>query len=165
MVPDVVTVAKGLGGGVPIGAAIAYGADVAALLGAGQHGTTYGGNPLASAAGLAVLHAIERDGLLATTRATGARLRDGVEALGHPVVESVRGEGLLLAISLTRPIGPAVVAQALAAGFIVNAVAPDAVRLAPPLVITSDQADSFVAALPQILDAAVAASDPTTDGH
>ena len=154
--PDVVTVAKGLGGGIPIGAAIAMNERAAGLLGAGQHATTYGGNPVSCAAGLAVLHAIERDDLLSNVRRVGARLRDGVTGLGHPMVAGVRGEGLLLAVALTEPVAAAVAAAALEAGFIVNAVTPDAVRLAPALVLTPGQADSFVAALPGILAAALA---------
>jgi acetylornithine/N-succinyldiaminopimelate aminotransferase len=159
--PDVVTVAKGLGGGIPIGAAIAMNERAAGLLGAGQHATTYGGNPVSCAAGLAVLHAIERDDLLTNVRRVGARLRDGVTNLGHPLVAGVRGEGLLLAVALTEPVAAAVATAALDAGFIVNAVTPDAVRLAPALVLTPSQADSFVAALPGILAAAVAAPEPT----
>ena len=152
VVPDVVTVAKGLGGGIPIGAAVALGERAAGLLGAGQHGTTYGGNPVSAAAGLAVLHAIERDDLLANVQRVGERLRAGVQALGHPLVAGVRGEGLLLgdrpARAGRRPGG----GDALDHGFIVNAVAPDTLRLAPALVLTADQADSFLAALPAILD-------------
>jgi acetylornithine/N-succinyldiaminopimelate aminotransferase len=153
VVPDVITVAKGLGGGIPIGAAIAMNGRAATLLGAGQHATTYGGNPVSCAAGLAVLHAIERDDLLANVRRVGARLRDGVIGLGHPVVADVRGEGLLLAVALTQPVAAAAADAALERGFIVNAVAPDALRLAPALILAPDQADSFVAALPEILGA------------
>ena len=154
VVPDVVTSAKGLGAGIPIGAAIAFGPRNAALLGAGQHGTTFGGNPVASAAGLATLHAIARDDVLANVRAVGSALRQGIAALGHPLIADIRGEGLLLGIALAEPVGPAVVQAALAAGFIVNAVRPDTVRLAPPLVLTAEQASSFVTALPSILDTA-----------
>jgi acetylornithine/N-succinyldiaminopimelate aminotransferase len=155
VVPDVMTLAKGLGGGIPVGAVVAFGPRNAALLGAGQHGTTFGGNPVAAAAGLAVLHAVERDGLLENVRVVGRHLRDGITGLGHPLVEGVRGEGLLLGVALTEPVGPQVVPAALAAGFIVNAARPDTIRLAPPLVLTTAQADTFVAALPAILDAAV----------
>ena len=154
VVPDVMTLAKGLGGGIPIGAVVAFGPANAALLGAGQHGSTFGGNPVASAAGLAVLHAVERDGLLENAEVVGRHLRDAVTALGHPLVEGVRGEGLLLGIALTRPLGALVVEAALARGFIVNSARPDTIRLAPPLVLTTAQADTFVAALPDILDTA-----------
>jgi acetylornithine/N-succinyldiaminopimelate aminotransferase len=148
IVPDVVTVAKGLGGGYPIGACIGLG-EAAGLLGAGSHGTTFGGNPVAAAAGLAVLHAIERDGLLDNATRVGARLRDGVPS--HPLVSGSRGVGLLVAIELAEPIALRVAAAALAAGFIVNAVAPTVLRLAPPLILSGDQAGEFLAALPEIL--------------
>jgi acetylornithine aminotransferase len=152
VVPDAVTVAKGLGGGVPIGALIAFG-DAAHLLTAGQHGSTFGGNPLASAAGLAVIDAIESQGLLGHARAAGQHLADTVLALGHPLVTGVRGAGLLRAITLARDVAPQLAAAARTAGFIVNPVAPDAIRLAPPLVVTTDQLDEFVSALPALLDA------------
>ncbi len=138
--PDAVTLAKGLGGGFPIGAIVAFGERPARLLGRGQHGTTFGGNPVAAAAALATLGVIERDDLLAHVRATGAALRADIEAAGNPLIAGVRGRGLLLAVTLTRPVAAEVAAAALAAGFIVNAVAPDAIRLAPPLILTPDQA-------------------------
>lgn len=146
--PDVITVAKGLGGGVPIGACIGLG-DAAHLLGPGSHGTTFGGNPMAAVAGLAVLHIIERDGLLDNATRVGARLRDGLPS--HPLLAGARGAGLLVAIELTQPVASRVAAAALAAGFIVNPVAPDAIRLAPPLILSADQADEFLVALPEIL--------------
>jgi acetylornithine/N-succinyldiaminopimelate aminotransferase len=148
--PDVVTVAKGLGAGFPVGACIALGGS-ADLLGPGSHGTTFGGNPVAAIAGLAVLTVIERDGLLDNVVATGNHLRKGIEALGHPLVAGVRGEGLLLAITLTEPVAQHVVDTALEAGFIVNNVTPDAVRLAPPLILGTADADAFLTALPEIL--------------
>lgn len=140
VVPDVVTVAKGLGGGFPVGAAIAFGERAATLLGRGQHGTTFGGNPVAAAAGLATLGVIERDGLLENVRRVGVVLTSEIEAAGNPLVAGVRGRGLLLAVQLTRPVAADVAAAALEAGFVVNAVAPDAIRLAPPLILTADQA-------------------------
>lgn len=148
IVPDVVTVAKGLGGGFPIGACIGIGA-AADLLGPGSHGSTFGGNPVAAAAGLAVLHAIERDGLLENAAEVGARLRDGVPS--HPMVAGARGAGLLVAIELAEPVAARAAAGALAAGFIVNPVAPTALRLAPPLILSAGQADEFLVALPEIL--------------
>ncbi len=140
VVPDVVTLAKGLGGGFPIGAVIGYGERAATLLGRGQHGTTFGGNPVAAAAALATLGVIERDALLDQVREVGALLREEVEMCGSPLVREVRGRGLLLAVVLNAPVAAQVAARALEAGFIVNAVAPDAVRLAPPLILTPDQA-------------------------
>jgi acetylornithine aminotransferase len=155
VVPDAVTLAKGLAGGVPIGALITYGANVTGLLTGGQHGSTFGGNPLACAAGLATIRTIEADGLLAHAAALGQHLTDAVLALDHPRVRGVRGRGLLLAITLNEPVATSVMHLARGGGFLVNAVAPDAVRLAPPLILTEPQADSFVRALPDLLVAAV----------
>ncbi|HSR24733.1 MAG TPA: acetylornithine transaminase [Candidatus Eisenbacteria bacterium] len=151
--PDVVTLAKGLGGGLPIGACVAFG-DAAELLGPGQHGSTFGGNPVACAAALAVLDTIARDDLCGRAKSLGERLVRTVTGLGHPLVREVRGAGLMLGIVLAAPVAPAVEAAARARGFLVNAVAPDVVRLVPPLVLTDTQADSFLAALPDLLDAA-----------
>jgi acetylornithine aminotransferase len=158
IVPDVLTLAKGLGGGLPIGAAVAFGDRAAHLLGRGQHGTTFGGNPVSAAAALATLQVIERDHLLSHVQEVGATLRDGVQACGHPLVAGVRGEGLLLGIALARPIASEAASAALDAGFVVNAVNASTLRLAPPLVLTGDQARSFAAALPDVLDAAAADS-------
>ncbi|GAB3080403.1 acetylornithine transaminase [Pedococcus soli] len=158
IVPDAITLAKGLGGGVPIGALVTFGSDVSGLLTVGQHGSTFGGNPLAAAAGLAVIDTIEEQGLLAHTTAAGQHLADAVAALQHPLVTGVRGKGLLRAITLAEPVAAHVAAAARDAGFIVNPVAPDALRLAPPLVVTTDQLDLFVAALPGLLDAALDAT-------
>ena len=152
--PDVVTAAKGIAGGFPIGALIALGDGPGAMLGPGQHGTTFGGNPVACAAGLATLHVVERDGLLEHARVVGERLRDGILGLGHPLVADVRGHGLLLGLALTHPVAGAAAAAALEAGLIVNAVAPDTLRIAPPLVLSAEQADDVVAALPAVLDLA-----------
>jgi acetylornithine/N-succinyldiaminopimelate aminotransferase len=150
--PDLVTVAKGLGAGIPIGACIGLGA-AADLLQPGNHGTTFGGNPVATIAGLAVMTVIERDGLLANVVAVGNHLASGIEALDHPLVAGVRGKGLLLAIELTQPVSGQVAARALESGFVVNNPIPDAIRLAPPYILTKADADSFVAALPGLLDA------------
>jgi len=150
IVPDVVTLAKGLGGGLPIGACIGVG-PCGAALGKGDHGSTFGGNPIACAAALAVLDTIERDGLLAHVTEVGARLAAGIEAIDHPLVAGVRGTGLWRAIVLTAPVAAAVEAAARQAGFLVNAVQPDAIRLAPPLILTADEADAWIAALPGIL--------------
>lgn len=151
--PDVVALAKGLGGGFPVGAIIAYGA-AASLLGPGSHGSTFAGNPIAATAALATIHVIERDDLLQRTVETGAALQTAIMNLAEPAITAVRGVGLLLAIELSEEIAPAVAAAALNAGFIVNAVAPDAIRLAPPLILTPHEAETFVAALPQILKSA-----------
>ena len=150
---DVVTFAKGLGNGFPIGACVAIGA-AASLLGPGSHGTTFGGNPVAAAAGLAVLGIIERDGLLARVREAGDHLAAAITGLGHPQVVTVRGQGLLRGVVLADDIAPAVADAALAAGFVINAPRPNVLRLAPPLIITDDQLDTFVRALPALLKAA-----------
>jgi len=155
VVPDLVTVAKGLGSGFPVGACLAVG-PAAELLAPGDHGTTFGGNPVAAVAGLATLAAIERDGLLEQVTRTGTHMAERVERLGHPLVHSVRGRGLLRAVELTEPVAPTVVRVALDAGFIVNATGPTTLRLAPPLILTTAQADTFVDALPALLDDAAA---------
>ncbi|MCM2429475.1 acetylornithine transaminase [Streptomyces sp. RKAG337] len=150
--PDVVTLAKGLGGGLPIGATIAFGA-AADLLTPGQHGTTFGGNPVSCAAALAVLDTIAADGILDNVKRQGDRLRHGIEALGHPLVDHVRGAGLLLGIVLTEPLAPQVQQAAQDAGLLVNAAVPDTVRLAPPLILGDDEVEVFLQALPAVLDA------------
>jgi acetylornithine/N-succinyldiaminopimelate aminotransferase len=158
IVPDAITVAKGLGAGVPIGALVTFGPDVSGLLAAGQHGTTFGGNPLAAAAGLAVLDTIEKDDLLAHATSVGEHLVGSVAALRHPMVRGVRGAGLLRAIELSDAVAAVVADRALAAGFIINAPTPDVIRLAPPLVVTEAQVDSFVTALPALLQGLETAS-------
>ncbi|WP_414629144.1 acetylornithine transaminase [Streptomyces xanthochromogenes] len=156
--PDVITLAKGLGGGLPIGATVAFGA-AAELLTPGQHGSTFGGNPLACAAALAVLEAVEKEGLLPHVTRVGGRLRDGIENLGHPLVREVRGAGLLLGIALGEPVAARVQRAAQDAGFLVNAAGPGVVRLAPALNVPEERADALVAALPAILDAAYGTAD------
>ncbi|WFF09786.1 acetylornithine transaminase [Micromonospora sp. WMMD1076] len=158
--PDVITLAKGLGGGLPLGACLAFG-RAADLLTPGSHGTTFGGNPISCAAALAVVSTIAQEGLLDHVKRVGERLRRGVEALGHPLVREVRGAGLLLGVVLDQPVSAAAVAALREAGFLVNPVQPDVVRLAPPLILTAAQADAFLAALPAALSAAAPA--PTTD--
>lgn len=150
--PDVITLAKGLGGGLPIGATLAFG-PAAELLTPGQHGSTFGGNPVACAAGLAVLETIEKEGLLGHVTRVGERLRFGVEALEHPLVREVRGAGLLLGIALGEPVAARVQRAAQDAGFLVNAAGADVVRLAPALTLPQERADALVAALPAILEA------------
>ena len=152
IVPDAVTVAKGLGGGVPVGALVTFGPEVTGLLTPGQHGTTFGGNPLATAAALAVLEAVERDGLVEHARAAGEHLARAIMALGHPLVAEVRGAGLLRAVQLTADVAAVVAARAQDAGFIVNPVTPSALRIAPPLIVTTAELDTFVDALPALLD-------------
>jgi acetylornithine/N-succinyldiaminopimelate aminotransferase len=154
---DVVTVAKGLGGGLPVGACIGIG-PAGSLLGPGNHGSTFGGNPVVAAAALAVLDTIEADGLLENARKLGERLREG---LAHPGVTEVRGRGLLIGLDLDGPYAAAVVRAAQARGFIVNDCTPTRIRLAPPLVLTEAQADEFLAAWPAVLDDARPAGSGT----
>jgi acetylornithine aminotransferase len=151
VLPDVLTLAKGLGGGLPIGACLGLGACGAGFA-KGDHGSTFGGNPVACAAALAVLEVIERDGLLAHVADVGERLAAGVAAVQHPLLAGVRGLGLWRAIVLTAESAPEVEAAARRAGFLVNAVQPDAIRLAPPLILSAAEADEFTAALPGILN-------------
>jgi len=149
--PDVITLAKGLAGGIPIGACIARGV-AGALFQPGNHGTTFGGNPVACAAALAVLDTIEKDGLLDNARAMGERLRAGLGA-DERVVET-RGAGLLIGLSLDGDYAAAVVGVARERGFLVNAPAADRIRLAPPLIIDAAEVDALVGAWPTILTAA-----------
>ncbi|WUI03674.1 acetylornithine transaminase [Spirillospora sp. NBC_00431] len=158
--PDVLTLAKGLGGGLPIGACVAFGPH-GDLFAKGDHGSTFGGNPVSAAAALAVLTTIEKDGLLAAAATVGETLAGGLRAIDHPLLGGVRGRGLWRAAVLTGPHAPAVEAAARDAGFLINAVAPDALRIAPPLILTAGQTRSFTAAFPAILDAAA----PTTENR
>lgn len=151
VVPDLITIAKGLGNGFPVGACLALGAT-ADLMYPGSHGTTFGGNPVAAVAALAVLGVIERDGLLDRARRNGDQLARDIETLDHPLIAEVRGRGLLRGVVLTEPVAPAVSDAALDAGFIINAPRPNVLRLAPPLIIGADDLSSFVQALPGLLD-------------
>ena len=160
--PDVVTLAKGLGGGFPIGAVVALGSRAAGLLGTGQHGTTFGGNPVAAAAALATLGVLERDDVLSHARELSDRWSAALLA-SSPLVTEVRAVGLLIAVELAGPIAAQVADQALDAGFIVNPVTPTALRLAPPLILTWDQARTFVdflASLPASLVAPAGTAEP-----
>ncbi|WP_043263565.1 acetylornithine transaminase [Streptomyces sp. CT34] len=155
---DVITLAKGLGGGLPIGATLAFG-PAADLLTPGLHGSTFSGNPVVCAGALAVLDTIEADGILDHVKRVGERLRAGTEALAHPLVSQVRGAGLLLGIVLTEPLAPRVQQAAQDAGLLVNAVAPDVIRLAPPLIVSDEEADRFLRKLPGVLNTARQAAD------
>ncbi|WP_131741777.1 acetylornithine transaminase [Actinomadura roseirufa] len=148
--PDVLTLAKGLGGGLPISACVGLGAYGSVLV-KGDHGSTFGGNPVSCAAALAVVDTIERDGLLVHVAEAGKVLADGIRGLEHPLVAEVRGRGLWRAIVLTERCAAAVEGAARDAGFLVNAVRPDAVRLSPPLILSFEEIRSFVTALPSVL--------------
>jgi acetylornithine/N-succinyldiaminopimelate aminotransferase len=150
--PDVLTLAKGLGGGLPIGACIGFG-DAGTAFHKGDHGSTFGGNPVACAAALAVLDTIEAEGLLEHAAAVGRQLADGLAQVSHPLLRGVRGRGLWLAAVLTQPLAAQAEAAARDAGFLVNAVQPDAIRLAPALILGHDQAAAFLDAWPAILEA------------
>ncbi|MGZ6744176.1 MAG: aminotransferase class III-fold pyridoxal phosphate-dependent enzyme, partial [Nocardioides sp.] len=152
VVPDVVTVAKGLAGGFPVGAMIGLG-RAADLFSPGNHGTTFGGNPVACAAALAVVGTIESQGLLEHVTTLGQKLRDGLAA--DPRVTEVRGQGLLVGLDLDADASAEVFDAALAHGFIVNNPTPRRIRLAPPLVLTEADVTAFLAAWPAILDEAM----------
>ncbi len=158
MRPDVLTLAKGLGGGLPIGAVVATG-RAAALFGPGSHGSTFGGNPASCAAALAVLDAIESDGLLGRVGELSKALSTGLVERSHGLVDHVRGRGLLLAAVLHEPPAVDLERACRAEGLIVNAVAPDAIRIAPPLVLTdqdvADALDRWDAACAQVVRAKV----------
>jgi len=148
---DIITVAKGLGNGFPVGACIAT-ETASRLLGPGSHGSTFGGNPVAAIAGLAVLSVIERDDLLAHAKILGEYLEKTIMGLDHRLIAGVRGRGLLQAVILAEPVAAAVVDAALAAGFVINAPRPDVLRLAPPLIISATELDGFVRLLPSLLN-------------
>jgi acetylornithine/N-succinyldiaminopimelate aminotransferase len=149
--PDVITLAKALGGGLPMGATLAFG-DAAELRGAGSHGSTFGGNPISAAAALAVLDTIRDEGLLERAKELEQRFTAGIEGLGHAGISGVRGKGALLGVVLTAPVAGELEARLRDAGYLTNAVAPGVLRLAPSLVLTDAQVDAFVAALPAALD-------------
>jgi acetylornithine aminotransferase len=151
--PDIITLAKGLAGGLPLGAVIAQGV-AADVLAPGDHGSTFGGNPVSCAAALAVLSTIESEGLLDHVRILGERWAASFDAIQHPLLAGQRGVGLWRALELSEARAPQAELAAREAGFLVNAVRPTTIRLAPPLVLTADEADEFSAALPAILDAA-----------
>ncbi|WP_255563111.1 acetylornithine transaminase [Homoserinimonas sp. OAct 916] len=152
IVPDAMTLAKGLAGGVPIGALVTFG-QASTLFGPGSHGTTFGGNPLAAAAANAVLGEIERADLLGNARRRGVQLREAIESIHSPLVADVRGEGLLIGIGLSAPVAKQVAAHALAHGLIVNAANDTTIRIAPPLIIGDEEIAEFQSIFCQALEA------------
>ena len=150
--PDAVVLAKGLGGGVPIGALITFG-DTSELFHPGQHGTTFGGNPLATAAANAVLAEIESADLVGNARRRGEQLKTAILGLGSPLVAEVRGAGLLIGIGLTEPVAARVVAAALTLGLIINAPNETSIRIAPPLIIGDDEIAEFITTFARALEA------------
>ncbi|PIE19738.1 MAG: acetylornithine aminotransferase [Arachnia propionica] len=147
---DVITIAKGLGNGFPVGACLAQG-PAANLITPGSHGNTFAGNPVAAAAANAVLDEVEP--MLGQVRELGEWLRAAIAGLNHPLISQVRGRGLLVGVQLTAEVAPQIVAAAMAAGWVINAARPDVLRLAPPLIVTKEQLQGFVTALPELLDA------------
>jgi acetylornithine/N-succinyldiaminopimelate aminotransferase len=149
VVPDLLTLAKGLGGGLPIGACVAIG-EAGTLLQPGNHGTTFGGNAVSTAAALAVIDTIEGDGLLEHVTTIGDQLRRGLA--DHPLVAEVTGRGLLVGVVLRQPVAAEAQRAALAAGLILNNATPDRLRLAPPLVLSESEAADAVTVLRGVLD-------------
>jgi acetylornithine aminotransferase len=166
--PDVLTLAKGLGGGLPVGACVGFG-PAGSLLTPGQHGSTFGGNPVCCAAALTVLDTIERDGLLGHVREVGDRLAAGLAGIRSPLVRGHRGVGLWRALVLTRPVAAEVEAAARRSGVLVNAVQPDAIRLAPPLVVTAAEIDHglavLAAAVAEVEQSATVGASAASDGR
>ena len=142
VVPDALVLAKGIAGGVPIGALVTFGA-ASDLFQPGQHGSTFGGNPLATAAGNAVLGEIERAGLIENASAIGAKLRGIVEAIDSPLITEVRGQGALVGLGLSQPVAGALSAAAFVNGLIINAPNDSTIRIAPPLIIGDEELEEF----------------------
>ena len=149
--PDAITVAKGIGGGFPIGALITFG-SASDLFYPGSHGSTFGGNALGTAVAGAVLAEIERAGLVRNAALRGRQIRDAVAAIGSPLVEGTRGEGLLIGVALAHPVAGAVVAAAQEHGLIINAANDRTIRLAPALII----GDAEIAEFTELFAAALA---------
>lgn len=152
IVPDVVTLAKGLGAGFPVGACVALSPEAATVLKPGMHGSTFAGNPLAAASVLAMINTVEEEGLLANVQKVGDIWKRELLELEHPLISEVRGRGLLLGIGLRNPIAKELEVELFRAGFIVNAPDTFTIRLAPPLIINPPQTRMFTQALPEILD-------------
>ena len=161
--PDAVAIAKGMGGGFPIGGLVGFG-EAAQLLQPGQHGSTYGGNPLATAVSGAVIAEIEDAGLVANAARRGVQLREAIAGMASPLVAGLSGRGLLIGVVLTQPIAKEVVAASQERGLIVNAAADGRLRLAPPLVIGDAEVTEFTAKFSAALAAVSAAIDPTPTG-
>jgi acetylornithine/N-succinyldiaminopimelate aminotransferase len=152
IVPDAIAVAKGIAGGVPIGALITFGA-ASDLFQRGQHGSTFGGNPLATTAANAVLGEIERAGLVDAAILKGARIRSGIAGAESPLVAETRGAGLLIGVGLTKPVAHEVVDAAFSLGLIVNAASDGSVRIAPPLIVGDAEIDEFLEKFTRALEA------------
>ena len=143
ILPDAITIAKGIGGGVPIGSLVTFG-EASRLFGPGQHGSTFGGNPLATATANAVLGEIERAGLVENAARRGDQLRARIDGIRSSLVTELRGRGLLIGVGLVAPIAHRLVAASQALGLIVNAPNPSTIRVAPPLIIGDEEIDAFI---------------------
>lgn len=152
VVPDAVTIAKGIAGGVPLGAMVTFG-RASDLLQRGDHGSTFGGNPFAAAVANAVLAEIERADLIGNAARRGEQIRRAVLGIGSSVVTEVRGRGLLIGVGTVQDAAPAVAAAAMDAGLIVNAINPTSIRLAPPLIVGDDEVAAFTDLFGQALAA------------
>jgi acetylornithine/N-succinyldiaminopimelate aminotransferase len=153
VVPDAIAVAKGIAGGVPIGALVTFG-DASDLFQRGQHGSTFGGNPLATAAANAVLGEIERAGLIENAVTRGEQIRQAILDMHSPLVAEVRGAGLLIGVGLTQPLAGRVAEEALRNGLIVNAANDTSIRIAPPLIVGDDEIAEFTQKFATALEAA-----------
>ncbi|SBN64754.1 acetylornithine aminotransferase apoenzyme [Curtobacterium sp. 9128] len=160
VVPDAITIAKGIAGGFPIGALVTFG-RASELFSAGQHGSTFGGNPLGTRVANAVLGEIEDAGLVEAALVKGERIRAGIAAIASPLVEEIRGRGLLIGVGLHRPVAAAISAAALERGLIVNAPNEASLRIAPPLIVSDAEIDEFLSILAQSM-AAVEGADQET---
>ncbi len=152
IVPDAIAIAKGMAGGVPIGALVTFGAT-SDLFQRGQHGSTFGGNPLATTAANAVLAEIERAGLVEAATSKGDRIRSAVLDAHSPLVAEVRGRGLLIGVGLAKPVANEVVAAALERGLIVNAANDTSIRIAPPLIVGDQEIEQFTRIFTEALEA------------
>ncbi|MBH0117959.1 acetylornithine transaminase [Salinibacterium sp. NG253] len=151
IVPDAITMAKGMGGGVPIGALVTFG-KASSLMHPGQHGTTFGGNPLVCAVSEAVLGQIESDDLVANAALRGAELRTALARIDSALIVELRGRGLLIGIGLAEPVAQEIVAVALKHGLIINVPNSSTVRLAPPLIIGDAEIAEFIDTFSTVLD-------------
>ncbi|MDM7941474.1 MAG: aspartate aminotransferase family protein [Hydrogenophaga sp.] len=161
ILPDVMPLAKGLGSGVPIGAVVA-GPKAAHIFQPGNHGTTFGGNPLAMRAGVETIRIMEEDGLLANAERVGAHMHDALVASlgGHPGLKEIRGQGLMIGVELTRPCG-ALTQRAADAGLLISVTADSVIRLVPPLIMTIAEADEVLAILLPLIHAFFKEQSPT----
>lgn len=151
IVPDVMPLAKGLGSGVPIGAVVT-GSKATSVLGPGNHGTTFGGNPLAMRAGVETLRIMEEDGLLKNAAVVGQALREGLQQAlaGESGVKEIRGAGLMIGVELDRPCG-VLLGRAAEAGLLISVTADSVIRIVPPLIMTRDEAAEVVTRLAPLI--------------